>query len=278
MFSLASLLIPVVLWGQVPAPGAASRRMESLRQERKEILNREVTALTLLADRLGKGKEVEANEVRALIVPPTSKDGATRITLLHEVVGAVARTGLANMPTSKQQGGNHWRTEVANLRDQSASLLFELAVKAAKASQYSLADACLRDVIARLPDHAEARRILGYVRHDGGWATPYVVRQLDRGLITHPTFGWVEATWVSHLEKGELPAPGRPRQPIKWVSAQEANAARTSFEDGWQIQTEHFLIQTNVPPASSMLKGLAAISPASAICWVENGSTSCTGL
>ncbi len=241
------MMIPSVLGGQIPAPGAVAQRSEALRQDRRAILDREAAALQALADRLGQAKPDEAQEIRSLLPAKTSKDGATRITLLPEIVPSTQRNGFANIPVIKGVG-EPWRAELAGIRDRSVESLLKVANLAAKASpsQLSLADACLRDIIARQPDHAEARRILGYVRHDGGWATPYAVRQLERGLITHPTFGWVESSWVPHLEKGELPAPSRPRQPIRWLPAQEANAARTRFEDGWEIQTEHFLIKTNV--------------------------------
>ena len=105
---------------------------------------------------------------------------------------------------------------------------------------------------ARDPSHAEAHRLLGYVPHDGGWATPFAVGKLGSGQVLHPTFGWVEADWAPHLDRGELPAPHSAGKPTKWLPKDEADALRREFARGWQIRTEHFAILTNVPLAEAI--------------------------
>ena len=107
-------------------------------------------------------------------------------------------------------------------------------------------------VVARDLDHAEAHRLLGYVAHDGGWATPFAVAKLKDGDVLHPTFGWVEKDWVPHLDRGELPAPHVAGKPTKWLPRADADALRREFARGWQIRTEHFAILTNVPLAEAI--------------------------
>ena len=112
-------------------------------------------------------------------------------------------------------------------------------------------------VIERQPDHREARRLLGYVPHEGGWARPFAVDQLKKGLVSHPTFGWVRADWVPHLDRGELPAPpdSRGQKKARWLSAAEADGLRANWSPPWYINTEHFEIQTNVTLAEAITFG-----------------------
>ncbi len=111
--------------------------------------------------------------------------------------------------------------------------LFALAERAASSTpkHYALADECLRAVLDRQPHHPEARRLLGYVPHDGGWATPFAARNLRHQMVNHPTYGWIDATWVPHLERGELPAPTVPgRRQTRWLPADQANELHRLWE------------------------------------------------
>ena len=103
-------------------------------------------------------------------------------------------------------------------------------------------------MLKRQPDEPEARRLLGYVPYEGGWARPFAVRQLKEGLVNHPVFGWVPSDWVSHLDRGELPAPSvRVQEKVRWLPAVEADRLRANWNNPWKIATEHFYIQTDVP-------------------------------
>ena len=148
---------------------------------------------------------------------------------------------------------------LSEIESRSAQELFKLAQRAAKTDppSYSLASLCLRAVIERQPDHREARRLLGYVPHEGGWARPFAVHQLKKGLVSHPTFGWVLADWVPHLDRGELPAPleTRGQKKARWLSAAEADGLRANWSPPWHINTEHFEIQTNVTLAEAITFG-----------------------
>jgi hypothetical protein len=235
---------------QVPPPDAARKQGDDLRQRRQVILDREAADLSALAVKLASGGEADAAaEVRRHLPPPPQPDGPTRFVPLPDVVPA--RTiGLPNVPPRDRPGQpRSWTEDVDAARGAAAAGLFELAMTAARATprELALADACLRDVIARRPDHPEARRLLGFVPYEGGWATPYAVDQFRKGMVPHPTYGWVKATWVPHLERGELPSKKQARGKEIWLSADEADAERADYQLGWRISTEYFLVQSNAP-------------------------------
>jgi hypothetical protein len=243
---------------QVPPPRAAAVESAEFRAERQAIRERETAELKALADRLNAdGRRAEADVVLGRIETPPPIEGPTRFVPLPEVVPARRKgQGLSNIPADKPAVGDS--REIATIRDAAARALYDLAVRALSADlkHYSLADACLRAVLDRDPDHAEARRLLGYVADGGGWATPFAVQQIKGGKVLHPTYGWVDATWVPHLEQGELPAPSTPGQkPTRWLPAAEADALRDKIERPWRIETEHFQVLADVPLAEAITFG-----------------------
>lgn len=245
-----ALLIGTLLTTQVPPPSPASTGPSDLRAERFAILQAEAGELEALAGRLEKAGDAKAAAaVRRRMWRARDKDGATRFVPLPEVVAKVA-SGLANVPASEKGRGEDWQTDLRKLLEKSAGSLASLASRAtseASGKQYALADECLRQVLDRRPNHAEARRLLGYVPHDGGWATPYAVKMLREKRVAHPTFGWVDSSWIPHLEAGELPAPNRGTGSPRWLPTEEADRLHERWESCWRIPTEHFQIQANVP-------------------------------
>jgi hypothetical protein len=215
---------------------AMPQAQADLRAERDAVRDRETKALDAIAATL-KGDEADA--VRKLREPPPAPDGSTGFVPLGEVIAGPQRK-----PSD----------DIRKARLDAAKAYFELADKALKATppHLALADECLRRVVARDPGHAEAHRLLGYVPHEGGWATPFAVKKLTNGDVLHPKYGWVEKDWVPHLDRGELPAPREKGRPTRWLPAAEADALRREFKRGWQIGTEHFAILTNVPLAEAI--------------------------
>ncbi len=225
---------------QVTPPLAAEAQASDLLTQLDAILDLERGKLGDLARRLrAEGKELEAGRVDALVARDASEPGGpSTFRPLPEVVPAGVRA-LASVEVN--------RPELSAAREAAAKALFELANRAARAPSpaYALADRCLRLVLERQPDHAEARRLLGFVAFEGGWATPYAAEKRAKGAVLDPAFGWVPGDWVPRLAKGELPAPGN--DPRRWLPAAEADALRKDFDRPWQISTEHFQIRTNVP-------------------------------
>ncbi len=216
-FSLRSA-VPVILLtlaigpkglAQIPPPRLEASRAPDLVDRREAILRDERAKLP-------------ASDL------PAGTDGSSRFDPLAEAVSA-AELAPGSAP-----------------RLEAAAKLFELAISASKLSSPPLAfvDECLRGVLKRDPDHAEARRLLGFVRHgEGGWATPFAASQIAQGKVKEPPFGWVPGDWVAHLKRGELPAP---RGSGRWLPADQADALRRDWKDGWTIYTEHFEVHADV--------------------------------
>jgi hypothetical protein len=248
----AALVISVSFLAQVPPPNAAAALSADLQRAHDEILEREAAALGTLADHLkGQGNTAAADEIRSRIARSAPSDAASRFVPLPDVVPSSKRgKGLANVPARPAPAAAPWREELDKVRSKAAGEFFDLATRAVSKEprHYALADQCLRAVLERRPDHPEARRLLGYVPYEGGWATPYAAQLLRKGNVLHATYGWVPASWVPHLEQGDLPAPTEPGQrQVRWLPAREADRLHGDWAKAWKIPTEHFLIQTNVP-------------------------------
>jgi hypothetical protein len=239
----SGLLVGVLLLCQVPPPALGDDVARELEAARRALTAREASELTKLAAALGgKGDKAGAEQVAAKLPRPAPADGASRFVPLPAVV--------AKSPPARTEP---WRTSLAQIQTRAAAELYALAQRACRSASYALAGICLRGVIERQPDHAEARRLLGYVPHEGGWATPFAVGQGKSGLVDHPTFGWVPADWVPHLDRGELPAPlPRGQKKPTWLPAAEADRLRETGDPPWRISTEHFQIQTEVPLAEAI--------------------------
>jgi hypothetical protein len=248
-------LIGLIILAQVPAPSAGSDVAAKLKETGRSIQAREAENVRALAVGLAaQGDSSAASQLRRLVPEARRNAVATRITPLAEVVTAeskgLASVGSGTAKTAQRQEGGEWRSELDRLRHKSASEYFALAKEAAAVNPPHLAVAgfALREVLARQPEHAEARRLLGYVPYEGGWARPFAVRQLKAAFFNHPVFGWVATDWVPHLDRGELPAPSvRGQKEVQWLPAQEADGLRSNWQNPWQIATEHFEIQTDVP-------------------------------
>ena len=229
---------------QIPPPLAGAGPSTEFRARRDAIAARERARLGSLADRLRvEGKAAEAARVAPGPAGAPAPDGSDRFVPLPEVVPAPPK-GLSSVDVGR--AGEGWRAEREAIRAEAANALMELAGRAAKIppTSFAFADECLRAVIDRQPDHFEARRLLGFLPREGGWATPHAAEMLAKGYVSDSTYGWVPGEWVPHLGRGELPGP---RGSNRWLPAAEADALRRDWARKWEISTEHFKIYTNVP-------------------------------
>ncbi len=99
---------------------------------------------------------------------------------------------------------------ISEARQKHADELFSLAKEAAEAGQTSLAFQWATETVRENPNHAEARRVLGYVERDGKWLTPYGARMYDVGKVWDSKRGWVP-TAERTAEGGQ--SPFAPRTP-----------------------------------------------------------------
>lgn len=246
MASAWAIVCATALVVQVPAPAPGDQAW-ALEQERLGLIERDQRDLAGLAAQFERqGENAAAERVRRRLAPRVPADGASRFHVLTAVV-----------PPAKPPTQGPEQARLAAIEARTVTALHALAGKAARSNppRYALACLCLRDVLERTPDDREARRILGYVPHQGGWARPFAVKQLGGGFVEHPVFGWVGKDWVEHLDRGELPAPSKgkaAKKAVLWLPAKEADQLRSGWNPPWQIFTEHFEVQTDVPLAEAI--------------------------
>jgi hypothetical protein len=131
------------------------------------------------------------------------------------------------------------REQYSTARNAYADSLFVLARKAALAGQSSLAFQWSTEAVRENPDHAAARRVLGYQQRDGHWLTAYGARMADAGKTWHPKFGWIVASDAPRYEAGERFVGGN------WITADADAARHSAMKNGWQVRTDHFMVTTN---------------------------------
>lgn len=115
----------------------------------------------------------------------------------------------------------------ARFRDQRndySAALFELAQQAAEAGELSLAFQWAAETLRENPDHADARRVLGYEQRDGQWLTAYGARMADTDKHWHPQRGWV---------------------------ANGDDEGSASSNGSWRVRTDHYLVTSDLDLASA---------------------------
>jgi hypothetical protein len=132
-----------------------------------------------------------------------------------------------------------WIERFNELRGRHADDLYTLARRAAELHQPSLAFQWAAETVRENPNHADARRVLGYEKRDGKWLTAYGIRMAEDGRCWHPEYGWLAADSVAKYEAGERPLGAR------WGTADEDAARHRDLKKGWQIRTDHFQVTTN---------------------------------
>jgi hypothetical protein len=117
--------------------------------------------------------------------------------------------------TGRESDGENYR----DARNAYADKLFSLAKRAADAGQLSLAFEWATEAVRENPDHADARRVLGYEKHGGQWLSPYAKRMVTAGKHWDPQAGW--------------------------VGKDDAAKDRKPGKNGWQVRTDNFLVTSN---------------------------------
>jgi hypothetical protein len=124
------------------------------------------------------------------------------------------------------------------LRAARAESLFQQSaglVQAQSPLAYHLLWAALRED----PDHAAARRALGFEKTDHGWFLPFSAEQVKAGRVWHEKFGWIAREDVPRYEKGER------RLGTRWINAADDARRHADIRRGWKIETDHYIVTTN---------------------------------
>ncbi len=126
-----------------------------------------------------------------------------------------------------------------------ATAAFEKARTAVAAGEVSeaLQRACL--AVALDPNHADARRLLGYQRVGDRWAGKYAQHMLGSGHVWSREHGWIKADHAAKYAAGLRPW-GQ-----KWITVAEDAERHADIEHGWTVRTDHFQVITNVDRAAA---------------------------
>jgi hypothetical protein len=131
------------------------------------------------------------------------------------------------------------RVNLRQIEEHYASDLYVLCRKALRAGYPNYAFQILAEVVRQNPDHAAARKILGYKLRGKEWVTPFAAEQLEKGNVWDDTFGWLPKDHLAKYKAGKRWCSGR------WMTvAQEAEICR-DFRHAWQVRTDHYLVRTN---------------------------------
>jgi hypothetical protein len=101
-----------------------------------------------------------------------------------------------------------WHARFREHRAAHAGGLFDLALQALAAGEAETAYRLVHEVVRENPDHAAARKVLGFRQLDGRWRRPVPEPSARTSTVAHPRYGW------------------RPGQ-------------------YWRVETEHYSIATN---------------------------------
>ncbi len=126
-----------------------------------------------------------------------------------------------------------------------AAAAFEEARTAVAAGEVSEALQYACRAIALDPDHADARRLLGYQRVGEQWAGKYAQHMLKTGSVWSREHGWIKSDHAAKYDAGLRPW-GQ-----KWITVAEDAERHADIEHGWTVRTDHFQVITNVDRAAA---------------------------
>jgi hypothetical protein len=217
-----------VLVAMVTARGAIAADAAPLRDRHTQLREPFVREVERIAARCeARGQADEAAAVRRVIEPRGA--GALSIPILPNP-----------SPPATADEQPEWSVALARVRREHARELFELARAAFQAGEISFCYDLVREVVEHDPDHGQARNLLGFTRYRDQWATPYAAGKLKSGQEWHARFGWTPRTHVARLEQGERLWKGQ------WLPADEVAKYREPWGNAWEIETEHYVVRTNV--------------------------------
>ena len=132
-----------------------------------------------------------------------------------------------------------WRSALRNAEGAVAADRYARARDAARDGDAGESMRLLDAALAADPDHGPTRKVLGFTRSGDRWETAFDRAQARRGLVRHPTFGWMPERNVANYEAGERLYRGR------WVPAEQEAEFRRDLRKAWVVVTEHYRVRTN---------------------------------
>ena len=206
----------------------------------------QLAELSAWCDQQGLAHEAEVTRcwlppddpLRLFVATPSASSGTSSGTSSNGSADATPATADATVKEAQPVSAT-FRERLEKLRKTQAAALFDLASKAAANRQPREALALVSQVLREDPDHALARRIMGYGRHDDRWLTAFEVRKSRDGQVWDERFGWLPREHVARYEAGERYYAGG------WRSAADDAKAHADMRNPWVVGTEHYVVRTN---------------------------------
>ena len=144
------------------------------------------------------------------------------------------------IPLSLPQDDRLWRLEFQSLRQDMAKNLYLLSRRVLNAGNPHAAWRLIHEVLWYDSDYGRARTLLGYEQFGGQWVTPFAAKKQRERFVWHERFGWLPTAHVERYENGDRFFRNR------WRTAQQEENLRRQWENAWQIETDNYLLKTNV--------------------------------
>lgn len=224
--------VVAVLLATLHVPALAARDVLKVHQqqhrEHREKLAGTLESIADACEKAGDGQE--ADRIRKLALPPAPEQ--LRLEPLPKSVQPEIRN---DIPAAERE----WRTKLRAAQQDYANKLYLLAQRLVNQGYASYGFQVLREAAGHDPDHKSIRAVLGFVRYENEWMTPFTRDMLKSKFVWHEKFGWLKKDYVERYENGERYYNG------KWISASKEAAIRSDFPKGWVVETDHFKLKTN---------------------------------
>lgn len=169
----------IIVLGLLFVGRAASTLAAEPRQELDAAFAKKLESLAEKCESLGLKEE--ASLTRAWIIP---RHPGRQYLFLPEPTDPAAVKSTA--PKTQQQ----WHAKFREHRAAQADALWKLAQTELAAQHASLSYQLLHEVLRESPDHAEARRVLGYRKAGNTWLLGAAIPSPTTSRKAHPKFGW----------------------------------------------------------------------------------------
>jgi hypothetical protein len=166
-----------VFWVALGNGGAAAQNPDRY-QELSSAFEQQLSKLTDWCQSEGLSEEASRTDILRL------KRDPARAYFFLPPAQAIWESGAA------QGLAESWRQKFAAICREHAASLFALAQEQAQAGSESTGYALLHEVCTVDPDHADARRILGYQLRDGRWLESSTVVKQQAPRVPHRLMGW----------------------------------------------------------------------------------------
>lgn len=228
--ALTTLAIVCVIQFLAPL-SASAQSLATIRSQHAELLRRYAADLApIVADLRDSGSVDEAKRAIQLALPADQAQLSVR-NLPHSVAPPIP----SDLPPDQQNALARFRTA----REKHSIALHVLARQALNAGSIQYALDLVREAARQNPDNPIARRVLGFVRHQAEWISPFEATMRRADQVWHDEFGWLPASHVERYERGERFSAGR------WMSAAQDAEIHRDFSNPWIIRTENYVVRTN---------------------------------